>query len=617
MQNRYQAWNSVDEHCRLFIDLSKKAKNADGTTDAQKREIPWARAIVVPMSYAVLQVYLTQLMGIFTHRDPPLEIQGIGPEDVRSAKLMNAVISWDQTQTNYPLELYTSIQDAMKYGMGGVHDCWEEEWGWKKPEDDAISKIYSFITGKKMERAKEWSKLVSYNKVEAWDPYNFFPDPRVSLSNLQNGEFCGHRLWRGYLEILANSQENGGNYFNVEEIRRSSPRAQAIRGRNRFQLAQMNLIGSTDDRDKGFHAIDSFVVSIIPREWELGDEDRPQKWQFTWVDDKIIIRAHPAAYDHGRFNYSAFESNIDTHVFGNQGSIENIDGLQRFMNWLYNSHLQNVRTHLNNRMLYDPALVETFDVENPNASMHVRVTALGSQLLREGKHTMEGMIHQMQLTDVTGQMLKDVSFMMDLVMRMSGAADQMMGRTTADKRTLGEVTRVGHEGSARMAMHAQMMDIQGLRPLALRWCANRQQFTDTEQYVRIGGNLASEFGGELINGRIKVKPSDLIGNYDYMPKTGSQTPDPAEMASLMFDAVGLMSKNPAIIGMPDRDGKLLDIHEFIKEGLRDKGVRNVDDFYRAMGGMPGQQPPGPQVQVMPDEQVQQQQQQGNIVPIAA
>jgi len=74
--------------------------------------MPWARSIVVPVSYAILQVFLTQLMAIFTKRDPPLEIHGVGSEDVRPAKLMNAVMAYDQVQTNYILELYTALQDA-------------------------------------------------------------------------------------------------------------------------------------------------------------------------------------------------------------------------------------------------------------------------------------------------------------------------------------------------------------------------------------------------------------------------------------------------------------------------------------------------------------------------
>lgn len=970
MTRRYDSWNRVDENCRLFIDLSRGVKYADGTSSQDKKEIPWARSIVVPMSYAILQVYLTQLMGIFTRRDPPLEIQGVGAEDVRPAKLMNAVIAYDQVQTNYILELYTALQDALKYGLGGFHDYWDESFGYKTERAEGLTAKILEMRGLSTSR-RVWQKLKQFNRVEAWDPFNFFPDPRVSLSNIQRGEFCGTRYWLGYLELLSGSIDNGGNYFNLDEIPKSSPKTQQLRSRNRFQASQMNIIGSSDEKDKGFHAIDSYIVELIPNEWELGPEDRPEKWHFAWSDDTVIIRAHRADYDHGEINYSVLESNIDTHVFGNQGSIENMDGLQRFMcysedteiltergwsrfqdlaeadkvatvsadgerrlsfekpngfaaydydgemvhlggsdrgrfdllvtpnhrmwiqkrmaktkrtmvdgntvrvcedrwwtdgefsmadkmrpwlripnsvswdggadagylalpakrsplgrpgrpydypemlipydvlapfigwyvsegsatdgyvclgqknrkfipvldelltkkfpkkfnrtvepngtvrwnihdwrladwlrencghgtankkvpdiaqgfsarlskallnaavcgdghrhrenlatytstsanlvdglqivalragfeasiskvvkrgkrsqayclnlvesgesrqigkvgrvqyqgkvycvensthllvvrrnghvavcgnTWKYNSHVQNIIRHLNNRMVYASSLIEAFDVENPDAGMHIRLTALGEQMVKEGRMTIPQMIHQLDLQDVTSSMMKDIAFDMDLVMRMSGAADSMMGQTTRDKRTLGEVTRVGHEGSARMAMHAIMMDIQGIRPTVLRWVANRQQYTDQDQYVRIAGDMVEEFGSD----RVKVKPQDIQGNFDYIPKTGPEPGDPAEIAGVLRDGLTAIISNPEILALPDKNNKMLDPHEIIKEILRNSNIKNVNDYYRSIGGQPGQQPPAPNVRVLPDEQVQKMQQAGNLVGI--
>lgn len=167
-------------------------------------------------------------------------------------------------------------------------------------------------------------------------------------------------------------------------------------------------------------------------------------------------------------------------------------------------------------------------------------------------------------------------------------------------------------------MHAGMMDVQGIRPMALRWCSNRQQYTDREQFVRISGNLVAEFGGD----RVMVRPADLYGNFDYIPKTGNQPPDPGQMAQVLMEGLGAILKQPAFLGMPDKEGNYLDPHEILKEILRDKGVKNVADFYRKaqemaqqQAGAPGMPGPAPQVQVLPDDQVEQMQQAGNIVPM--
>lgn len=977
MKKRYESWARVDEHCNMFIDLTRKARNADHST-GDKAEMPWRRSIVVPMSYAIREVFLTQQMAIFTRRDPIIEMHGVGPEDIRPAKLMNAVMEYDQVQTNFPLELYTALKDGYMYNCGGFHDCWEVENGYKAVRPPPMVAAMMRMLGLKTTR-QQWGTLRQFEQVKAFDPYNFFPDPRVSLSDLQKGEFIGHRVYRGYLELCANKIENGGNYFNVDHVKGLAAKPRPVQSRTRAQYSQMNITGSMDERDNGFHSIDSMVVNLIPSEWGLAKGTRPEKWQFAWADDAVIIRAHKADYDHGQYNYSAIESNIDTHVFGSPGQLENMDGLQRMMNWCfaddteiltergwsrfqdltaedkvatvstdaersvtfekpsvfyeidyegdmvhfggdglrsrfdllvtpdhqmwvqkrkakrkrtmvdgntvrvyedqwwtdgefmsaadvraemripnsvswsggtdkgalvlpaenspigrpgrpynypemvipydilapfigwyvsegytrngyvmfvqknpkfipvldnllgsfpkkfnrhvepngavrwqlhdwrvarwlrencgesgktkklpslvsefsprllrmtfqaaidgdghrradgasvyhstsrqliddmqiaalklgfeasvrvqkrrikehhsqayylnivedggarqtggvkrvpykgkvycvqnsthllvvrrngcvavsgncYNSHIQNLIRFINNRMIYSSLFVESFDVENPDAAMHVRLTALGDQMLQQGKMTIDQMIKQLVMTDVTTPMVQGVNQMFDFAMRMSGAADQMMGRVTADKRTLGEVQRVGQEGSNRMAMINGMIDVQAIRPLALRWASNRQQYTDAEMYVRIAGNAMREFGGN----RVLVKPQDLHGNYDYMSRSGAVGPDKSERAQTLVKALEMIMKSQGILGMPNRDGKFLDPHEFIEEILRDSEVKDVEEAFYVdrMGGGQMQQPqPGmgqPQIQVRPDEEVEQMRDRGDAIPM--
>src|SRR5574342_1374529 len=56
INKRYDDWNRVDEHVRLFIDLSRRAKEGNGQSNPNMLEMPFKRSIVVPLSYAILQV---------------------------------------------------------------------------------------------------------------------------------------------------------------------------------------------------------------------------------------------------------------------------------------------------------------------------------------------------------------------------------------------------------------------------------------------------------------------------------------------------------------------------------------------------------------------------------
>ena len=105
---------------------------------------------------------------------------------------------------------------------------------------------------------------------------------------------------------------------------------------------------------------------------------------------------------------------------------------------------------------------------------------------------MDSVIHQMQKADVTTSMLTEVGTLYDYAMRMTGASDAMQGRTTQQKRTLGEVQQANIGGSARMGFYAQLIDSMAITQLAQHWITNRQQFTEQEQFVRITGEFARE-----------------------------------------------------------------------------------------------------------------------------
>jgi len=90
----------------------------------------------------------------------------------------------------------------------------------------------------------------------------------------------------------------------------------------------------------------------------------------------------------------------------------------------------------------------------------------------------------------------------------------------------------------------------------------------------------------------------------------------------------VLNKSPALLTIPDSQGRVIDPIEIFKEFCRTLGIRNIDSYMKQApmpqpmpGQMPGQPglPPGqpmPQtpVRVMPDQQVQQQVQAGNVIP---
>jgi hypothetical protein len=634
MSNRYEDWDRAEEHYRQVVDLTRKARKGDRTTDTTKREMPFERSIVIPASKAIHEVRKTQLCSLFLHRDPPLNVVGRGPEDIRPAKIMETVLAYDCQQMNFPLSVYMLIQNADKYGLGILYDVWEQEQG-MKPAPPGMMQTLGSMFGMQSTPPMEWGTVKEYNRWHPVDPYLFWPDPRVSISNLQEAEFIGHRIYRGQTYLYERKpepgNEKGSAYFNIEEaIKRGrglgSGESSSLLTRSRFGIDDFTLTDSPDDKDKGFFALDTLQVKIIPKDWELGSSTRPEIWWFTLANEAVIIRAHPNPYDHRKFTYSVAEVNPDTDTIFNQGTFEDLDGLQRTINWLWNSRIENVRKMLNDSLVIAPSMVEMGDVLNPRPARHIRLSQAGEERVIAGADPLN-FLRQLVVQDFTSAHSEIAMALFDFMQRLAGSNDTSMGAPTQEKKTLGEIQSLMASSSQRLAMLARVIDSTCLAQLASRAVQNRQQFTSMEMYVRIAGDAAKmeELMGEGATpdqqsaaalGRLLVSKSDLIGQFDYIPQTGVIPADPARQAELWIRMLDTASQNP-LLQQPGADGRMIDFRKVFDEAIRQSGIRNVEDFYQMVqqppmappDAMAGAAPP----QVVPDEQFRQQVQAGNYV----
>ena len=613
VSKRYDAWDQVDEQVRLYSDLTRGAKRPDGTTMTDTVENPFERGIVVPVSYAVLTVRLSQLMSILLNRSPLWEIQGVGPEDVVPARLLESVLEYDMRQCVAIVSLFSQMQDAEKYGHGVIYDAWEEEQGYRYSNTDPqlaqlVSKMFP---GGSLPRKKEWGPIKEYNNWQSVDPYRWWCDPRVPKAEFQKGEFAGHRYNRSYLYLKARGIDNGGIYFNIEALPTNHSNARDVSAkRDNILSSEMDLKGSSDPDDKGYFYLDHMQINLIPKDWELGPETIPEIWWFTVANEAVIIRAHKMSYDHGQFTYSVIESNVDVHSLHNPGNIENIDGLQRFMNWMLNSHLENIRKSLNDSLIYPPSLIEESDLLNPGPARHIRLSQRGEELLLQGFIQPNQIVQQLQVADMTQPHLSAFQLMYQMTQLMMATNDPATGQPTANKKTLGEVNQMMLGSGKRMSLTFRLYEAMGWEPLVARGISNRQQFTEIERYFRILGADAGQEGAQ----RLFVKPWDIRGNFDYIPRSTMLPPDPSRQAMVWTQIMLGLGKFPQLL-QPGPDGKVLDVRKIFNETVRNMGIRNIEQFYmQAPPMLPGM--PGMGVEVRPDAEVASAAQRGNLAPIA-
>jgi len=617
MSQRHETWKEIDDVMRMHIDTDRASIKSDGSIDSTSVEHPFEKGLVIPLSFAIAQVRSTQLMGIRSARNPLLGIRGVGPEDMESAPIMEAALAHGCDMSDARLELFTLDQDADRYGAGVIFDTWDEVKGYKRLPPSQLQMLV-YMLRQKMGRpaqrpqGKRIREVVDeFTRWEAVDPGNFFPDPRVSLARFQQGEFAGHRCLRPYLYINELSEEKGGHFFNVKALKeeRTPGDAEGRRGNRakRLNVDLFDLTGSDDADDHGYHVLENIEVSLIPREWELDPSEELEKWWFTVADERVVIRAHPAAYDHDEFTYGVAQSNYDAHQLFNPGTIELLLPTQRRIDWLVGSHIENVMRELNNALVYLPSIIEEGDLLNPGPAAHLRLTRYGEKMVLSGALRIEDAFRQLQVIDITGGHLNLVNQLSDFAQRMAAASDPQMSMPSDDKRTLGEMQMVLGASSQRVGILAKLIDLQAVRPLARRAISNIQQFLSMAQYGVIVGQDALNpmaqralFAPEMFAGR----------RYDYVPIDTTEAPDPARSAEALGQFMQAAGSIPQL-QMPDAAGRMLNMHMVFAEFAKSLGIRNVENFFVNIKPMLG---PG-SISVAPDEEVARGVQSGRLQPV--
>jgi hypothetical protein len=625
IQNKADDWNRIDEHMQVHIDLTRDAIKGDGQIKTTEKEIPFERSLVVPVSFAVEKTLMTQGLSVINSRDPMVQFDGAGPEDVAGAKLLEAVGAYDLRRMRAPLVVSSAFQSALRYGIAPVHSFWNEDMGWvmkplvEGPMAEVLGAQYPELT----RPMRQWGLRSAHVQWDSVDPYKLRIDPRKTVSNFQAGNFIGHERVETLIFFTQQELENGdGPYFNVKQLRKTGyDTADKHRSVGTEPGAEFKDYGDTAS-----YRTEHLEVRLVPKEWKLGTSERAEIWWFEWCGDDVIVRAHRSPYHHGEFNYQIGESLPDMHTVINPGFGEIMEPLQRFMNWMASSHLENVRRFINNEGIVSTKYIEMEDLLNPKPAAFIRTTADGDEAIeKEGKRVSD-FFQQLPVQDMTKGHLQDITWMFDLVSRLSGVNDPVQGIQLPTRRTATEIETISGAASQRITHLVGVLDEMLIGPLADHLASIRQQFTTDTQWYRVAGDLAREI--ELRVGqsdmlqsteagiRVKIAPWDLYGEYDYISLSGTDPQNPSRSSENLLQLLQIIGSMPHLIdpaaAMAMGEEEVVDLKEVLVRIGENTGIKDVRRLFKPV--IPPQMPP---MMVAPDEQVAAMAAAGNAVPAGA
>lgn len=574
-QEKHDAWQKAEDTILAYVpenDLDAKRR--------RKREEngePKYTTIKLPYTYALLMSAHTYLTSVFFARSPIHQFAGRHGETEQQIQMLEATVAY-QTEVGQMLgPYYLWIYDSLKYGIGCIEEYWDKEviqyaMIQEAPDPSRPGEILK-------QQITVRSEGYQGNKVGNISPFDFLPDPRVSVANFQKGEFVFVRKRLGWSQIIKRKAQ--GYYTNIDELKGGGENdfagtdnhgsSQLDRPEDEQQLTEADGLNHPSRV-----TVYEGCIEIVPKEWKLGESDFPEKWMFTITGDlATIIGAQPHGAAHGKFPYAVLESEVEAYGSYKRGLPEIAEGIQNTMDWLINQHFFNVRAALNNQFIIDPSKIVARDAEKGGAGFvyRLRPEAYGQDI--------RSFFHQIPVADVTSGHINDIQSMFGLGEKTFGVNEQMMGALgSGGRKTATEIRTSTGFGVNRLKTMAEYMSATDFSQHAQRLVQTTQQYYSGEQKLRIVGSLAQEAGEKAAMNFLSVKREGLQGFYDFVPVDGTLPIDRLAQANMWREILVQMRSMPTLMMQ-------YDLGKIFAHVAHLAGVRNVNQFKVELGSPEG------------------------------
>lgn len=588
MSRRYDSWTKIDKTLTAFIPLSEdeeRSKSKDSTLPV---------SIVFPYTHAIMESLLSYMVAAF-FQQPIFQYEGHGPDDVLGSILLTKAIDLHCSRNKIGLALHTMFRDAFAYGIGVTVPTWKVQHGKRMKKQDVgfMSSLTNSFKKTSSKRVEEDAVLFEGNDLVNIDPYKALLDPNVAAHKVQDGEFFGWVENTNRMALLE-SERHDKDFFNVKYLRDIRNSRTTITQYD-ASARELKMGGRPEDKSSVLNPIDvvHMYINIIPKDWKLGESEYPEKWYFQIASDSLLIQAKPIGLNHNMFPVAIIAPDYDGYSTAPIARLEMLYGLQGTLDWLFNTHVSNVRKAINDMFVYDPYLINSKDLENPQEGWLIR-----TRKPAWGKGVKDA-IQQLNVQDVTRQNIADSSWLVQWMEKIGSTDGAMMGSLRQggpDRLSSAEFQGTKQGAFSRLERMAKIIGLQGMQDLGFFFAMHTQQLAKEDTYVNVLGDwtevLMKEYKNSIQRGRMKVSPDDLLIEFDVEVRDGSiPGGNYSQVWEQMFQ---VLAQSPEL-------QQEFDLVRIFKHIARNNGAKNVNEFVR--------------VKTMPDEQVLQQQQQGNLIPM--
>ncbi len=580
MKNYYPMWDSND---RVY-----RGERAPDESDkkAMKRNEPGK--VFVPMTHTQIQTFVSFATMLLTQRDYFFEMEGSGTEDVKPAKIAQAVLQRDLEYNKFEGVLLPQfLTDVSRFGLAIFKSQWGRDTTPVKQQvpDPKWQPNPNLPTQSVPPMISKWGVKTKYlgNKIEVTSPYRWFPDTRLPLTRYRDGEFCADETEHSITELKG--LERQGECAGIEHIPRIPDDAFNDRRMNGMDRETNARFDPTINPKDSAHFVlitevelrcNPSMVEIAPGVM-LDPELDADVVVCVWIaNDGRIVRITDSGYEHNEFLYDAAQYFNDQNRLVNFGIAELLGPMQDIIDWLMNSRVSNVRKVVNNQLVVDPKNIEMDDLKNRNPVIRLKST------VPEGM-SIDMFVKQLQVTDVTTGHITDMGIVEQFGQQATGLQDNLMGAYSSGRRSAREASNVNANGAGRVITPIKGLWQSAILPLGRKMLSNSQQGLDEEQLVRIIGlqrfivdsqpDPMNPYLPSPVQSFIPVDRSQIVGNYNFLVFEGTLPSQRTAIAAALAQAGDIIIKNPQAALALQLDPKLL-----FDEWLELMGVHNAERF---------------------------------------
>lgn len=595
-------YEKIDNELDCFMRPDELDRRRKGKDDRKPINV------IIPTQFANLDIFRTAMHKAFLSDKYIHRYRGLGsPERAAKAAIANQVVDRIAGWFNHRRSLDILWSDCYAYGRGWMWGKWSKKRApaFDEFEVDSITEMVAQNMGADMKMGDMFRVLTEEMKTvkEGTDwhnlnPYQVFTDPSVTPDRFQDSDFFGWVARTDALIMIGMEEDPEEQLFNT----RGLPLVAEMSNESRFYREEgppEEVMESPRYDNEGRAKTTSIDVvymmcRIIPRDYNLGESNNPELWFFAVANDTLLIKAHRLRTKHGGYPVVCGAPNTRGHAVAPVSHLMITQGISSTINYHVKRRNDFLDTVLNGKYIVDPTKIEYKDFRDSDGPTIVRMkkSAFGTGNIRDW-------FHEIVPSDVTTNTWGDVSSLLSLSKESSGIQDIMLGSggNLPERPTAAGIEALQGGAVSRLTRAAIILDDQVHRPKGEQDLCNAAQWLEMDMVIEILGrdeevirdwyNLPEGATGISVNG------------WDIDPEMDVVAASSMSQGSRNFAALAELGKTvlPAFLQQP---GAVEAMKPFISQLMKESGI---DDFDYVTAT------------IMPNEQVAQMAQQGNLQPM--